>query len=182
MNNALTMIGCPRGPRGLTALGPQGWLICKVSSDQKCPLRHIESATVSWPTRSSLVSHSNSIGVALPISSLYSVPTFTRFLSSTLAVCAHAFSQVLALVMPLRWPQGWPRTAHRPRGTMRWLSSWVALLFIAALAAVVEAMTDARIAELRHATVDMFYHGFENYMNIAFPEDEVWVFPAISMT
>lgn len=35
------------------------------------------------------------------------------------------------------------------------------------------AMTPARIAELRKETVDMFYHGFDNYMNIAFPEDEV---------
>ncbi|QSZ29786.1 hypothetical protein DSL72_004303 [Monilinia vaccinii-corymbosi] len=34
-------------------------------------------------------------------------------------------------------------------------------------------MTPARIAELRKETVDMFYHGFDNYMNIAFPEDEL---------
>ncbi|ORY55442.1 glycoside hydrolase family 47 protein [Pseudomassariella vexata] len=30
-----------------------------------------------------------------------------------------------------------------------------------------------RIAELRHETVDMFYHGFDHYMHIAFPEDEL---------
>jgi len=35
------------------------------------------------------------------------------------------------------------------------------------------AMTPARIAELRLETIDMFYHGFDNYMNVAFPEDEV---------
>ena len=34
-------------------------------------------------------------------------------------------------------------------------------------------MTPARIAELRKETVDMFYHGFDNYMEVAFPEDEV---------
>lgn len=34
-------------------------------------------------------------------------------------------------------------------------------------------MTPAHIAELRKETVDMFYHGFDNYMDIAFPEDEV---------
>jgi hypothetical protein len=34
-------------------------------------------------------------------------------------------------------------------------------------------MTPARIAELRQETVDMFYHGFDNYMDVAFPEDEV---------
>lgn len=37
----------------------------------------------------------------------------------------------------------------------------------------VEAMRPSRIAELRQDTVDMFYHGFDNYMKIAFPEDEV---------
>jgi hypothetical protein len=35
------------------------------------------------------------------------------------------------------------------------------------------AMTAARIAELRQETVEMFYHGFDNYMSVAFPEDEV---------
>ena len=35
------------------------------------------------------------------------------------------------------------------------------------------AMPPARIAELRQETIDMFYHGFDNYMNVAFPEDEV---------
>lgn len=39
------------------------------------------------------------------------------------------------------------------------------------------AMTPARIAELRQETVSMFYHGFDNYMNIAFPEDEVGLLP-----
>jgi hypothetical protein len=34
-------------------------------------------------------------------------------------------------------------------------------------------MTPTRIAELRQETVDMFHHGFDNYMNVAFPEDEV---------
>jgi hypothetical protein len=30
-----------------------------------------------------------------------------------------------------------------------------------------------RLAQLRQETVDMFYHGFSNYMKHAFPEDEV---------
>lgn len=34
-------------------------------------------------------------------------------------------------------------------------------------------MTPARIAELRQETVSMFYHGYDNYMKVAFPEDEV---------
>ncbi|OTA99402.1 glycoside hydrolase family 47 protein [Hypoxylon sp. CI-4A] len=41
------------------------------------------------------------------------------------------------------------------------------------LGVAVEAMSPSRIAELRRETVDMFYHGFDNYMNIAFPEDEL---------
>ncbi|KAI0596582.1 glycosyl hydrolase family 47-domain-containing protein [Biscogniauxia sp. FL1348] len=46
------------------------------------------------------------------------------------------------------------------------LSSWLPV-------APVEAMRPSRMAELRHQTVDMFYHGFNNYMDIAFPEDEL---------
>jgi hypothetical protein len=38
------------------------------------------------------------------------------------------------------------------------------------------AMRPDRVRELRRETVDMFYHGFDNYMNIAFPEDEVWFY------
>ena len=38
----------------------------------------------------------------------------------------------------------------------------------------VEAMRPGRVADLRQETVDMFYHGFDNYMKIAFPGDEVW--------
>ncbi|KAI1172468.1 glycoside hydrolase family 47 protein [Nemania sp. FL0916] len=35
------------------------------------------------------------------------------------------------------------------------------------------AMPPGRIAELRRETVSMFYHGFDNYMDVAFPEDEL---------
>ncbi|KAI0198317.1 glycoside hydrolase family 47 protein [Astrocystis sublimbata] len=41
------------------------------------------------------------------------------------------------------------------------------------LAAPVLAMPPGRVAQLRRETVDMFYHGFDNYMRIAFPEDEL---------
>ncbi|KAK8074886.1 hypothetical protein PG997_009549 [Apiospora hydei] len=34
-------------------------------------------------------------------------------------------------------------------------------------------MRPDRVAQLRQETVDMFYHGFDNYMHIAFPEDEL---------
>lgn len=39
---------------------------------------------------------------------------------------------------------------------------------------VAAAMRPDRVRELRQETVDMFYHGFDNYMEVAFPEDEVW--------
>ncbi|USW48974.1 Putative glycoside hydrolase family 47, six-hairpin glycosidase-like superfamily [Septoria linicola] len=34
-------------------------------------------------------------------------------------------------------------------------------------------MTDEQVAALRQSTQDLFYHGFDNYMDIAFPEDEL---------
>jgi hypothetical protein len=73
--------------------------------------------------------------------------------------------------MPLRWLNG--RSVYScGRYKMQWHSIWVACV-VAALVAVSNAMTPKRIAELRQETVSMFYHGFDNYMNIAFPEDEV---------
>lgn len=35
------------------------------------------------------------------------------------------------------------------------------------------AMRSGRVAQLRRETVDVFYHGYDNYMRVAFPEDEV---------
>lgn len=35
------------------------------------------------------------------------------------------------------------------------------------------AMRPDRIASLRDDTVEMFYHGYDNYMRLAFPDDEV---------
>lgn len=51
---------------------------------------------------------------------------------------------------------------------MLWL-----LCFLATLWPGVGAMRPGRIAKLRQETVDMFYHGYDNYMKLAFPEDEV---------
>lgn len=56
---------------------------------------------------------------------------------------------------------------HRP--TTLLLALWcLAWLNLAA------AMRPDRMAQLRQETVEMFYHGYDNYMNLAFPEDEVW--------
>ncbi|KAI1259980.1 glycoside hydrolase family 47 protein [Xylariaceae sp. FL1019] len=51
------------------------------------------------------------------------------------------------------------------------LATW--LLLVLPWLTPADAMSPAEIADLRRATVDMFYHGFDNYMNIAFPEDEL---------
>lgn len=52
-------------------------------------------------------------------------------------------------------------------------SKWTFLFLFAGWLVLASAMTPARIAELREETVSMFYHGFDNYMDVAFPEDEV---------
>ena len=55
------------------------------------------------------------------------------------------------------------------------LRPWLLLiaLLVAAITPGAFAMRPARVAELRQETVDMFYHGYDHYMRIAFPEDEV---------
>lgn len=50
---------------------------------------------------------------------------------------------------------------------------WLSVLFLFCPWPSVWAMHPGRMARLRQETVDMFYHGFDNYMKIAFPEDEV---------
>lgn len=49
------------------------------------------------------------------------------------------------------------------------------LLFLLLLPWTAAAMRPGRMAELRRSTVDMFYHGWNNYMEHGFPEDEVRV-------
>jgi hypothetical protein len=84
---------------------------------------------------------------------------------------SHAFV-TNTLVMPLRWP-GYCLGAcsysvyHRAR--------WILFAATTIWLGIASAMTTTRIAELRQETVDMFYHGFDNYMSIAFPEDEVGI-------
>jgi hypothetical protein len=47
---------------------------------------------------------------------------------------------------------------------------WAALLLPSC---GVQAMRADHLGKLRQDTVDMFYHGYDNYMKHAFPEDEV---------
>ncbi|KAI1324764.1 glycoside hydrolase family 47 protein [Xylariaceae sp. FL0255] len=63
-------------------------------------------------------------------------------------------------------------TTRTTTTTIRWhLFCVVAML--PWLLVTANAMSPSRIAELRRETVDMFYHGYDNYMDIAFPEDEL---------
>jgi hypothetical protein len=69
-------------------------------------------------------------------------------------------------------------TARRPRRCRTWLpiTHWLSLallLLFLSWPANVLAMRPDRVVRLRQETVDMFYHGYDNYMRVAFPEDEV---------
>ncbi|PBP20778.1 glycosyl hydrolase family 47 [Diplocarpon rosae] len=74
--------------------------------------------------------------------------------------------------MPLRWRDlldvSW--SCHSTGGPQ---SRWIFLSFFTLWLTLASAMAPATIADLRQETVKMFYHGFDNYMNVAFPEDEV---------
>ncbi|KAI4595773.1 alpha mannosidase-like protein [Pestalotiopsis sp. 9143b] len=60
------------------------------------------------------------------------------------------------------------------RGTSSTLWTPICLLLLLPLwIGAVGAMRPDQVARLRQETVDMFYHGFNNYMGIAFPEDEL---------
>lgn len=56
---------------------------------------------------------------------------------------------------------------------------WVQLLIWASLSWTAQAMRQDHLVRLRQQTVDMFYHGFGNYMKHAFPEDEVCLVPQL---
>lgn len=50
----------------------------------------------------------------------------------------------------------------------------ISLLFLCGLLPwTATSMRKDLLAQLRQETVDMFYHGYDNYMKHAFPEDEV---------
>lgn len=74
--------------------------------------------------------------------------------------------------------------AAMTRGTSStlWSTAWLLLLLLLPLwIGAVGAMRPDQVARLRQETVDMFYHGFDNYMGIAFPEDEVNYTPDTSI-
>ncbi|RFU32731.1 hypothetical protein B7463_g3596, partial [Scytalidium lignicola] len=59
---------------------------------------------------------------------------------------------------------------------------WISLALFASWLGVATAMLPGRIAQLRQETVSMFYHGFDNYMHIAFPEDELRPVSCVPLT
>lgn len=63
----------------------------------------------------------------------------------------------------------------RPRGGPSAILVLLGIVWIASLlpSCVVQAMRADHLGKLRQDTVDMFYHGYDNYMQHAFPEDEV---------
>jgi hypothetical protein len=60
-----------------------------------------------------------------------------------------------------------------PLSPARRCSTWPAVLLCTALWTTTHGMTDDTIASLRQDTRNLFYHGYTNYMNHAFPEDEL---------
>ncbi|AEO53259.1 glycoside hydrolase family 47 protein [Thermothelomyces thermophilus ATCC 42464] len=74
-----------------------------------------------------------------------------------------------------------PRMQARVRRRCTWLglhnsTLWLGCMLLALCVGywpVAAAMRPDRVRELRQETVNMFYHGFDNYMKIAFPEDEL---------
>jgi hypothetical protein len=52
-------------------------------------------------------------------------------------------------------------------------ATWLAACLALPWTSPVAAMGPARLAELRKSTVEVFQHGYNNYMDHAFPEDEV---------
>ncbi|OAP59804.1 hypothetical protein AYL99_04806 [Fonsecaea erecta] len=62
-----------------------------------------------------------------------------------------------------------------PARLWQWLRGVRLVLLLACLASIatVHAQTPGQIKALRKEAEDLFYHGFENYMSYAFPEDEL---------
>lgn len=71
--------------------------------------------------------------------------------------------------MPLRWQN--LLSGSRSKGNS--LTSYGFLGICIIWLATTNAMSTEKISQLRQETVEMFYHGFDNYMKIAFPEDEL---------
>ena len=88
-----------------------------------------------------------------------------------------------------RLGKGWRAVTSRAAATKKTTTTAPVLLFLVSLLLLsapwlpqVQAMRPGRVAALRRETVDMFYHGFDNYMRIAFPEDELRPVSCVPLT
>ncbi|KAH8813096.1 glycoside hydrolase family 47 protein [Xylogone sp. PMI_703] len=75
--------------------------------------------------------------------------------------------------MPLRWLRCWLSTSNCSQSMSISLWRWISIALFISWLGTTAAMLPGRVAQLRKETVSMFYHGFDNYMRIAFPEDEL---------
>jgi len=91
---------------------------------------------------------------------------------TVLSFSSHAFRAKQSSVMPLRW-RALLGTSYSNPSRITLHSRWILLALLGSCLAPASAMTPTEISELRQETVGMFYHGFDNYMRVAFPEDEV---------
>ncbi|KKK19842.1 ER glycosyl hydrolase (Edem) [Aspergillus rambellii] len=62
-------------------------------------------------------------------------------------------------------------SSSQTSGRSTWTMAWVLILSL--WASIAQSMRSDQIRELRIETEHMFYHGFENYLEHAFPEDEL---------
>ncbi|KAI9838880.1 MAG: hypothetical protein M1819_004087 [Sarea resinae] len=78
--------------------------------------------------------------------------------------------------MPSTWQRSRGQDSSARSGALlHWAPTpiWVCVVVLLLWASVACGMTDAEIEGLRQETVDMFFHGYNNYMDHAFPEDEL---------
>lgn len=120
-------------------------LFCSVGSDERSGFR------LSYFAATLLSYASSHLRSGLPLSVMSRLGGMDRRLAAAAAAGGHVRTRTLPLL----------------------LSLLLALLACSWLPSAQAMMRPDRVAELRRATVGMFYHGFDNYMHIAFPEDEV---------
>ncbi|KAK3694922.1 glycosyl hydrolase family 47-domain-containing protein [Podospora appendiculata] len=84
------------------------------------------------------------------------------------------------------WSQPQPQSLRRPSSScilIPWSSTWLLVLtLVLVLAGPSMAMRPGHVQALRQETVEMFYHGYDNYMRVAFPEDELRPVSCIPLT
>ncbi|TPX08425.1 uncharacterized protein E0L32_010155 [Thyridium curvatum] len=80
--------------------------------------------------------------------------------------------------------RGCSGSGSRAGFSLAFMAPWLLTVLVSLLLwpGVADAMPARRIEKLRAETVDMFYHGYDNYMDIAFPEDELRPVSCVPLT